>query len=110
MDDLKNEPCEGCRADAPLVTEAEIAELLPHVSGWHVVEVEGIKQLQREFNFTNFAEALAFTNKVGELAESVGHHPDILTQWGKVTVAWWTHKIKGLHRNDFILASRTSDL
>ncbi len=110
MSELKNQPCEACRADAPSVSDEQIKELMPHVPGWQVIDVDGIKQLQRPYSFTNFVDALAFTNLIGELAESQGHHPDLLTQWGKVTVTWWTHKIKGLHLNDFIMAARTNDL
>ena len=62
------------------------------------------------FRFSNFAEALTFTDKVGELAETEGHHPAILTEWGRVTVTWWTHKIRGLHRNDFIMAAKTDQI
>jgi len=62
------------------------------------------------FSFKNFVEALAFTNSVGALAEEQGHHPDLLTEWGRVTVTWWSHKIKGLHRNDFIVAARTDQI
>jgi len=62
------------------------------------------------FTIPNFVEALNFTNKVGALAESEGHHPALLTEWGKVTVTWWTHKIGGLHRNDFIMAAKTDQL
>ncbi len=68
---------------------------------------EGIDRLERVFKFQNFAKALAFTDKVGKIAEEEGHHPAILTEWGRVTVTWWTHKIKGLHRNDFIMAAKT---
>jgi 4a-hydroxytetrahydrobiopterin dehydratase len=74
------------------------------------VEQDHIKRLQRAFKFKNFAEALQFTNQVGALAEEEGHHPALLTEWGKVTVTWWTHKIKGLHRNDFIMAAKTDEL
>lgn len=109
MTELKDQPCEACRKDAPAVTDEQMKELMPHVPEWQVVEVDGIKQLQRDYAFKNFADALAFTNIVGELAESQGHHPDLLTQWGNVTVTWWTHKIKGLHLNDFILAARCND-
>ncbi|MCA1789661.1 MAG: 4a-hydroxytetrahydrobiopterin dehydratase [Thioalkalivibrio sp.] len=70
----------------------------------------GIRQLERVFNCDNFADALVFTNKVGELAESAGHHPAILTEWGRVTVTWWSHKIRGLHRNDYIMAAKTDAL
>ena len=74
-----------------------------------IVEQGGVRRLQREFDFKNFPEALAFTNRVGELAEEEGHHPLLKTEWGKVTVQWWTHAIGGLHRNDFIMAAKTSD-
>jgi 4a-hydroxytetrahydrobiopterin dehydratase len=74
------------------------------------VEKDGIKRLERSFLFDDFAQALAFTNKVGQIAEEEGHHPDILTEWGRVTVSWWTHKIGGLHKNDFIMAAKTDNL
>jgi 4a-hydroxytetrahydrobiopterin dehydratase len=67
-------------------------------------------RLERAFKFKDFAEALAFTIKVGEIAEAEGHHPALLTEWGRVTVTWWTHKIRGLHRNDFIMAAKTDHL
>jgi 4a-hydroxytetrahydrobiopterin dehydratase len=66
--------------------------------------------LEKVYAFPDFAKALAFTNRVGELAESENHHPAILTEWGRVTITWWTHKIKGLHRNDFIMAARTDEI
>jgi len=81
--------------------------LHPQVPAWEIVERDGIKRLERVFTFDTFVQALAFTNKVGELAEEEGHHPALLTEWGKVTVTWWTHKIKGLHQNDFIMAAKT---
>lgn len=110
MTSLVQERCIACRRDAPQVSEEEIAELKSQIPAWQLVERDGIKRLERVFKFKNFAEALAFTNKVGALAEEEGHHPAILTEWGKVTVTWWTHKIKGLHRNDFIMAAKTDSL
>ena len=62
------------------------------------------------FQFDDFAQALDFTNRVGAIAEDQGHHPALLTEWGRVTVAWWTHKIRGLHRNDFVMAARTDEV
>src|SRR5271167_3306976 len=106
MSALTNEKCTACRRDAPRVTEAEIGELRPQIPDWTLVEREGIQRLERVFRFTNFAEALNFTNRVGALAEKEGHHPAILTEWGRVTVTLWTHKIRGLHRNDFIIAAK----
>jgi len=110
MNTLSHEKCEACRVGAPQVTEAEIAELKPQIPDWSIAERDGIRRLERAFRFRNFADALAYTNLVGELAEASGHHPDILTEWGKVTVTWWTHKIKGLHRNDFIMAAKTDEI
>jgi 4a-hydroxytetrahydrobiopterin dehydratase len=110
MSALTEMKCVPCRGGEPTVTDAETAELHPQVAQWQVVERNGIKQLERVFKFSNFVQALAFTNKVGDLAEEEGHHPALLTEWGKVTVTWWTHKIKGLHRNDFIMASKTDEL
>jgi len=102
--------CEACRVGAPQVTKQEIAELAPEIPAWSIVDRNGIKRLERSFSFPDFAQALAFTNRVGEIAEQEGHHPDLLTEWGKVTVTWWSHKIKGLHRNDFIMAAKTDAL
>ncbi len=110
MADLKELKCIPCRGDVPPLTDEEVERLKPQVSGWEVIEVEGIKRLQRVFKFRNFADALSFTNRVGELAEAEDHHPALLTEWGKVTVTWWTHKIKGLHQNDFIMAAKTDAL
>ena len=110
MESLAQMKCVACRRDAPTVTDAEISELLPQVSDWEVVEVDGIKRLRRVFSFADFADALDFTNKVGAIAEEEGHHPALLTEWGRTTVSWWTHKIKGLHRNDFVMAAKTDVL
>jgi len=92
------------------MTDTEIDKLHPQVPDWKVIQLDDIKRLERQFKFKNFAEALKFTNKVGQLAETEDHHPSLLTEWGKVTVTWWTHKIKGLHRNDFIMAAKTDQL
>ena len=92
------------------MTEAEIAELKPEIPDWKLVERDGIHRLERVFRFPDFAGALAFTNRVGALVEEEGHHPALLTEWGRVTVTWWTHKIHGLHRNDFIMAAKTDSL
>jgi 4a-hydroxytetrahydrobiopterin dehydratase len=99
--------CVACRRGEPTVTEAEMAEYHPQVADWQLIEHEGIRHLERVFKFKNFVAALAFTDQVGALAEAEGHHPALLTEWGRVTVSWWTHKIRGLHRNDFIMAAKT---
>ena len=110
MADLSTERCVACRPGAPAVSEAETPELLRQLPGWSVIERDGMRQLQRLFEFPDFAQALAFTNRVGAIAEAEGHHPALLTEWGRVTVRWWTHAIKGLHRNDFIMAAKTDRL
>jgi 4a-hydroxytetrahydrobiopterin dehydratase len=110
MDALTKEKCTACRRDSPRATEAEIGELKPQIPEWTLLEREGIERLERVYPFANFAEALRFTNRVGELAEEEGHHPAILTEWGRVTVTLWTHKIRGLHRNDFIMAAKVDSL
>ena len=110
MTALVKEHCLACRKDSPRVTDAEIADLQPQIPAWTLVEQEGVSRLERSYGFNDFAQALAFTNKVGALAEEEDHHPAILTEYGKVTIAWWTHTIRGLHRNDFIMAAKTDQL
>ncbi len=110
MSTLSAERCVACRRDSPRVTEAEVADLRRQVPDWHLVERDGIARLERTFEVPTFADALTFTNRVGALAEQEGHHPALLTEWGRVTVTWWTHKIRGLHRNDFIMAAKTDAL
>ena len=99
MSTLSAQRCVACRRDSPRVTEMEIAELTREVSGWQLLERDGIARLDRVFHFPSFADALAFTNRVGALAEAEGHHPTLLTE-----------KIRGLHRNDFIMAAKTDVL
>jgi 4a-hydroxytetrahydrobiopterin dehydratase len=107
MSRLAEERCVACRADAPRMTADEIRALRGEIPEWSVVERDGVQRLERVFAFPNFAEALAFTDAVGALAEAAGHHPALTTEWGRVTVAWWTHAIAGLHRNDFVMAAKT---
>lgn len=110
MDDLKQLKCEPLRGGELPLTDADIADLKLQVARWEIIELDGIKSLQRTFKFRNFVEALAFTNKIGRIAEAQDHHPALLTEWGKVTVTWWTHVVKGLHKNDFIMAAKTDAL
>ena len=109
-DELVRAKCVPCRGGEPVLSELEILKLLPSVPDWSVVERDSVKRIERVFRFKDFAGALAFTVKIGQLAESQGHHPRIVTEWGRVTVSWWTHVIRGLHRNDFIMAAKTDSL
>lgn len=112
--DLKSAFCEACQADAPKVSDEELATFMRQLPEWAVisemVKDTAVLQLKRVFKFKNFKDAMAFSNRLAELAEREGHHPAILTEWGKVTVYWWSHSIKGLHKNDFIMAVKTDEL
>ncbi|AYV23386.1 MULTISPECIES: 4a-hydroxytetrahydrobiopterin dehydratase [Vibrio] len=102
--------CEACSSDALALTKEEQQQLLTELNGWSIIERDGIPQLEKQFSFKNFKLAWAFSNKIAELAEDEFHHPAILLEWGKVTVTWWSHSIKGLHQNDFICAAKCDSL
>lgn len=106
---LTTQTCIPCSGKVPAASEAEVAELKPQIPEWDIISAENVPQLQRVYNFSDFQTALDFTNKVGALAEAEQHHPALLTEWGKVTVTWWTHALEGLHRNDFIMAAKTDE-
>ena len=110
MTNLAAGKCVPCRGGDPSLTDAEIADLMSHVPQWQTVTQDNILRLQRVFKFKNYAQAVDFTNKIAAIAEEEGHHPLIVLEWGKVTVQWWTHVVKGLHRNDFIMAAKTNEL
>ena len=105
MSGFHEKVCVACQPDAE---PASVEEIQQFVSGteWSLIERIGVTQLFRKYSFPNFEKALIFTNKVGAIAEEEGHHPEIETAWGSVTVYWWSHKIKKIHLNDLILAAR----
>ncbi len=107
---LVEEACEACRADSVTLDLPEIEKLCRQIPCWSVVKSDGGQQLVREFRFKDFSQALMFTNLIGEMAEKQNHHPDILTRWGAVELIWYTHRISGLHRNDFRCAARCDQL
>ncbi|MGK0445200.1 MAG: 4a-hydroxytetrahydrobiopterin dehydratase [Bermanella sp.] len=107
---LIEEHCKACRQDAEPVSDEALADFLTSHPHWVCKEESGILKLHREFTFPNYAQAVAFTNQVANLAELEDHHPDMLLQWGKVTLTWWTHSINGLHKNDFIMAAKSEAL
>ena len=110
MTELNLQSCQACRADVPKVSDEELAILINQIPDWAVEVRNNIMQLEREFKFKNFKQAIAFTNRIAELAEAEGHHPALLTEWGKVTITWWSHSIKGLHKNEFVCAAKTDKL
>lgn len=103
MTDLASKKCIPCSGDVPALKADEIAPLLAQLEGWEVVEDH---HLTKTYAFKNFAEALAYVNKVGAVAEDEGHHPDIYFTWGKVRIDIMTHAIDGLSESDFILAAK----
>ncbi len=110
MEPLARLKCRPVQAGESTLSPAAVAELAVQVPDWQVIKREGVQQLERSFEFKNFAQALAFTNAVGRLAEAENHHPAILTEWGRVTLTLWTHKVSGLHMNDFVLAAKVDRL
>ena len=109
-ENLSKGSCEACRIDAPKVTNSEIESLMPQIPSWSILENDDIKRLVCSFAFLDYDQTVNFANSVTKLAEEEDHHPEIIIEWGKVTVSWWSHKIKGLHINDFICAAKTDEL
>ena len=108
MSDLASKECVPCRGGVPPLPADEIAALLEKLGGgWNVVDNH---HLEKRYEFEDFKQALDFTNRVGELAESQGHHPDIYLAWGQVKLTIWTHKIDGLTESDFVLAAKADQL
>ena len=110
MTELKGQKCVPCSGEASPATEEEINTYKTQIPDWDIITENGELHLQRVYKFPDFKSALAFSDRVGEIAEDQGHHPALLTEWGKVTVTWWTHAINGLHQNDFIMAAKSDRL
>ena len=104
---LRESKCEACTIDAPLVSNSEAKDLISELDGWAIDNDSDINKLVKTYKFSNYAESVKFSNKVAELAENEDHHPKIILEYGCVEVLWWSHKIKGLHKNDFICAAKT---
>ena len=109
VSDLAAGTCEACRIDAPIVSDDEASLLIKEIEGWDFID-DGVKKLKKEFSFSNYSDSVDFSNKIADMAEQEDHHPQIILEWGKVTVIWWSHKIKGLHKNDFICAAKTNNI
>ena len=110
MDDLSQLHCTAVTSSTPRLFEREISQYMANLADWEIYEAGGELRLEKTFKFKDFIQAVAFTNRIAQVANEEDHHPAILTEWGKVTVTWWTHKIKGLHQNDFIMAAKTDRL
>jgi 4a-hydroxytetrahydrobiopterin dehydratase len=110
VDELAKLHCSHIGANTPRLNDHEVRQLMEKLPGWQIYEKDAELRLGKFFEFADFRKAVAFTNQVAQAANEEDHHPAILTEWGKVTVTWWTHKIKGLHQNDFIMAAKTEQL
>jgi len=109
VNDLSSQSCEACQIDAPKVPQNQIQILLSEINDWVLIE-KPINKIQKVFRFKSYKDSVDFSNKVASLADDEDHHPQIILEWGKVTVIWWSHKIEGLHKNDFICAAKTDKL
>lgn len=110
MIDLNKESCIACTKDSLQLNSREISDMCREIPGWDLIYQRDTPRLTRSFNFTDFDKAFYFVNEIVLLSQRENHHPRIILEWGKVTISWWTYIIKGLHRNDFIMAAKTSNL
>lgn len=110
MSTLSELNCTACNKSAKLLTLNEIEALLEEVPDWKVIVDDNIQKLTRQFETKNYQKSVTFTDAVAELAQTTNHHPQIILEYSSVTVVWWSHIIKGLHKNDFIMAAKTSSL
>ncbi len=110
MNELAGMHCSAINASSQKLNDREIGEYQAKLPDWEIYAKDGELRLEKVFSFKDFSQAMAFTNRVAQVADTENHHPAILTEWGKVTVTWWTHRIKGLHLNDFIMAAKTDQL
>ena len=102
--------CYKCTVESPIISIDEANRLIRFIPSWTLNNREFPHTLTREFMFKNFADAVKFSAKIAELADEQDHHPKLIIEWGKVSIFWWTHSIKGLHLNDFIMAAKTDAL
>lgn len=110
MTELHQFKCVPCRGGIPPLTAEEIASLQPQVPEWRVVQESEIPRLTRVFKTKGFAGAIRLADRIAAIADEQDHHPALLVEFGRLTVSWWTHAIRGLHKNDFIMAARTDRL
>ena len=109
MTDLTKQKCEACTIDAPLVDEKRFTELLKDLDSWEIIYGD-VNILSKTYLFDSYEDSVKFSMNIAKLAENEDHHPALLLEWGSVRVQWWSHKIKGLHMNDFICAAKTEAL
>ena len=108
MTELSKKTCSACEIGAPLIPHDQQIDLLKDLDGW-IIDDSDISKLIKEFQFKNYEQSIGFANLIANLAEAEDHHPKIILEWGRVTLEWWSHKIKGLHMNDFICAAKSDE-
>ncbi len=110
MNEFAGMHCTAISATTPRLADQEIGEYQAKLPDWEIYTRDGEPRLEKVFQFKDFNLAMDFTNRVANISNQEDHHPAILTEWGRVTVTWWTHRIQGLHLNDFIMAAKTDQL
>ncbi|MCO5216848.1 MAG: 4a-hydroxytetrahydrobiopterin dehydratase [Thermomicrobiales bacterium] len=108
--DLDIQVCEACHSGSPVLSDDEVRRLHAQIPDWHIIEVDGVLRLSRTFRLKGWKAPVAFVAELALVADENDHHPRITLDWGQVQVEWWTHAIKGLHRNDFIMAAKTDKI
>ena len=108
MKHLSKQQCEACNANAHRLSASEINSFMTEVKGWELIQESNIEKLKRVFKTHDFNQSMDLANAIARLAEQDNHHPQIMVEYSSLTVLWWTHKIEGLHQNDFIMAAKTS--
>ena len=109
MKSLLEKKCTACELGAPIVPDEDQILLLKDLDGW-LIDKSNISKLIKTFQFSNYEQTLNFVNLIAELAESEDHHPKITFEWGSASIEWWSHKIEGLHMNDFICAAKSDEI
>lgn len=110
MSRLMDMRCEPCSGNASLATSDEITQWSAETPDWQIIERDGVAQLYRCIKTANFVESIDLAQRIAQIAEASNHHPQLTVNWGSLEIYWWTHKLRGLHRNDFIMAAMTDEL
>jgi len=107
---LANQICEACGSDAQPLSDVAAQQLLKEVPGWQMLTVDGTRRISKTFKTSDFNAAIKKAQAIAEIADAADHHPELVVEWGKIKVSWWTHSVSGLHKNDFIMAAKTDTL
>lgn len=109
MKSLQEQDCQVCNKDTDALTDDEQQSLMPQLPDWKIVTVDGVPRLHRSYSVRPWSRTMQLANAIGEEADRENHHPMLTVEWGRLTVDWWTHSIRGLFINDFIMAARSDE-